>query len=210
MTFAREAWPFVLPFILLAAAAAWAGWWRWAALLFVLALGVLLFFRIPAREIDPGDGDLLAPASGRITAIERLQSEEIGDGGYHRITTFLSVFDVHVQRSPTRGEVVHSSHRVGRKVAAFRPDAHEVNESHLTVLEAADGSRIGVRQIAGLVARRVVPYLEVGQEVEKGQLLGLIKFGSRVDLYVPASFVVTVAIGDRVQEGRTPIAKPAG
>ena len=126
----------------------------------------------------------------------------------HRVVTFLSVFDVHVQRSPVAGEVVVSRYTPGRKVAAFRPEAGEVNESHLTVLRDSKGNLFGVKQIAGLLARRVVAYQGVGSQVERGQLIGLIKFGSRVDLLVPSSYRIAVQKGDRLKEGKTPVARP--
>jgi len=126
------------------------------------------------------------------------------------VVTFLSVFDVHVQRAPTTGEVVASHRRPGEKLAAYRPAAGERNEQHLTVLRRADGTMVGVRQIAGLVARRVVGYLREGNHVERGQLLGVIKFGSRVDLIVPENYEVLVRPGDRVRNGETPMARPPG
>jgi phosphatidylserine decarboxylase len=126
------------------------------------------------------------------------------------VVTFLSVFDVHVQKTPAAGEVVASRHTRGKKLAAFRHEAGEVNEQHLTVIETPAGGRVGVRQIAGLLARRVVCHLREGQGVARAQPMGLIKFGSRVDVLVPeASHRVTVERGDRVKNGLTVIALPA-
>ncbi len=210
MTFAREGWPFVLPFFALAALLAALHHPRWAVVALLAGGLVLLFFRNPNRHFAGDPATLLAPADGVITAIEDAEDPEIGPGAYRRVVTFLSVFDVHVQRSPASGKVVASKLFRGQKVAAFRKDAGTVNEQHLSVLELPGGDRIGVRQIAGLFARRVVCYLAPGQAVERGQLMGVIKFGSRVDLLVPASYEVLVQPGQRMRNGETPMARPRG
>jgi phosphatidylserine decarboxylase len=206
LRFAREGWPFVVPFPLLALLLLWAGRPGWAALTGALGAGVLLFFRDPPRRFHGDAGVVLAPADGLVTGVDTVEDAEVGSGRFHRVVTFLSVFDVHVQRVPTSGEIVLSQLRRGRKVAAFRRDAAAVNEQHLTVLRRPGGDLVAVRQIAGLLARRVVCYLAAGRPVERGEHLGLIKFGSRVDLLVPASYRVLVNKGDRVRNGATPMA----
>ena len=208
MSFARESWPFVAPFVLLAALAAAAGRPGWAAAAGIAGLGVLAFFRDPARRYDGEAGIVLAPAAGLVTLVDTVEAPDVGPGAYHRVVTFLSIFDVHVQKTPAAGEVIASRHATGRKVAAFRADAGEINEQHLTVIRRPGGDLVGVRQIAGLLARRVVCYLATGDRVERGQPMGLIKFGSRVDLLVPASYRLMVQRGDRVRNGATPIAAP--
>jgi phosphatidylserine decarboxylase len=209
MRFARESWPFVAPFVLLAALAAAAGHLGWAAGAGVAGLAVLAFFRDPSRRFDGDAGIVLAPAAGLVTLVDTVEAPDVGPGAYHRVVTFLSIFDVHVQKTPAAGEVVASRHTAGRKVAAFRADAGEINEQHLTVIRRPGGDLIGVRQIAGLLARRVVCHLAAGDRVERGRPLGLIKFGSRVDLLVPASYRLLVKRGDRVRNGATPIAAPS-
>ncbi len=207
MTFAKEAWPFVLPFVALAALAFWLGHPRWGVGLLVAGFLVLLFFRDPARRASGGDAILVAPADGKITQISLVEDPEIGPGRFHRVVTFLSVFDVHVQRCPTAGRVVHSELRRGLKLAAFRPDVGEKNEAWTNVFVRPNGDRVGVRQLAGLLARRVVSYLRTGDVRERGDLLGVIKFGSRVDLFVPESYRVLVQVGQRVRNGETPMAE---
>ncbi len=207
MTFAKEAWPFVLPFVIAALAAWWLNGRLWAAVFAFAGLAILLFFRIPSREIGGDPFIVLAPANGVVTRIDRVEAPEIGPGKYHRIVTFLSVFNIHVQRAPVAGEVVFSRYREGRKVAAFRDDAGEVNQSHLMVLRRTDGDLVGVKQIAGLLARRVVCHAQVGDQLERGQLYGLIKFGSRVDLYLPESYKLLVEKGQKLHEGLTPVAE---
>jgi phosphatidylserine decarboxylase len=210
MKFAREAWPFVLPFALAAGVLLVLGHPGWAAGLFVAGLLILLFFRDPHRAYDGEDGVVLAAADGLITRVDEIEDAEVGPGRHQRIVTFLSVFDVHVQRVPAGGQVIASRYAAGRKVAAFREDAGEVNEKHLTVIRRENGDLVGVRQIAGLLARRVVCYLQEGDKVHRGQSMGLIKFGSRVDLLVPAGYRVLVKKGDRVKNGVTPMARPEG
>jgi phosphatidylserine decarboxylase len=210
MKFAKEGWPFVLPFLFLAGVLFVFGRPGWGTAALVVGLLVLLFFRDPKRVYEGDAGFVLAPADGLVTRVETVEDPEIGPGRFHRVVTFLSVFDIHVQRVPAAGEVTVSRYSRGRKVAAFRADAGEVNEKHLTVIRRPNGDLIGVRQIAGLLARRVVCYLKEGDRVHRGQSMGLIKFGSRVDLLVPESYGVLVKKGDRLKNGATPVAKPEG
>ena len=210
MKFAKEAWVFVVPFVILAGLLFFFGRPGWATASLVVGFLVLLFFRDPKRSYEGDAGYVLAPADGLITRIDTIEDPEIGPGRYHRIVTVLSVFDVHVQKAPAAGEVIASRYSAGKKVAAFREDAGDVNEKHLTVIRRQNGDLIGVRQIAGLLARRVVCYLKEGDHVHRGQPMGLIKFSSRVDLLVPESYELKVKKGDRVKNGATPMALPPG
>ena len=207
MKFATEGWPFVLPFALLAGVLLLLGRSGWALAALVAGLAVLLFFRDPRRSYAGDTATVLAPADGLVTRIDRLEDPEIGPGTYQRVVTFLSVFDVHVQKAPVEGGIVVSRYAAGRKVAAFRENAGEVNEKHLTVFRRDNGDLVGVRQIAGLLARRVVCYLKEGDRVERAQPMGLIKFGSRVDLLVPEGYRLLVSKGDRLKNGLTPVAR---
>lgn len=210
MRFARESLPFVLPFLLLAGALALLRRPGWAVAALVAGLLVLLFFRDPARRFGGAAETVVAAADGLVTLVDRVEDPEVGPGAYHRVVTFLSVFDVHTQRTPVGGEVVVSRYAAGRKVAAFKRDVDRINQRHLTVIRQPNGDLVGVRQIAGLLARRVVCYLKEGERVERGQSMGLIKFGSRVDLLVPEGYRVLVAKGDRVRNGETAMAEPPG
>lgn len=210
MRFAPEAWPFVVPFAALGVVLLALLEPGWALAAFAAGLLVLLFFRDPRRRFAGAAPSVLSAADGLVTAVDRVESPDIGPGGFLRIVTFLSVFDVHVQKTPVAGRVIASRYTRGRKVAAFRRDAGEVNEQHLTVIETPDGRRVAVRQIAGLLARRVVCSVREGQEVARAQPMGLIKFGSRVDVLVPEdAYRVAVSKGDRVKNGLTVIARPA-
>lgn len=169
MRIAKEAWPFVLPFAVASAALAVFSAFAWSAAAALVGVGVLLFFRDPPRSFEGHGSWVTAPADGIVTRVDTVEDPDVGPGRRRRIVTFLSAFDVHVQRSPVSGEVVASSLRPGRKVAAFREDAGEVNACHLSVIRrraapaegaaGVDGDLVGVRQIAGLMARRVVCYL---------------------------------------------------
>jgi phosphatidylserine decarboxylase len=208
MTFAKEAWPFVLPFVVLAVLLFLLRHPGYGTAALVVGLVILLFFRNPTRRYAGDVEILLSPADGVITRVDVIEDPELGPGRFHRIVTFLSVFNVHVQRAPAAGEVTLSRYAAGRKVAAFREDAGDVNEKHLTVIRRANGDLVGVRQIAGLLARRVVCYLKEGDRVQRGELMGVIKFGSRVDVLVPESYKVLVQKGNRVRDGLTPLAAP--
>jgi phosphatidylserine decarboxylase len=207
MSFAKEAWPYVVAFGLVAALLFFLDRRIAGAVVALLGLAALLFFRDPTRRFAGSDRIVLAPADGKVTAIQEVVDPEIGPGPYRRVVTFLSAFDVHVQRCPVAGDVVVSELVRGRKHAAFRDDIADKNERYTNVFLRPDGDRIGVRQLAGLLARRVVSYLALGDRKERGDLLGVIKLGSRVDLYVPASYAVLVRVGDRVRNGETPMAE---
>lgn len=207
MRIAPEAWPFVLPAVGSAAGLGVIGWWRCGLGLLLVGAALALFFRVPHRR-DPRDPHaVVAPASGRVLRIDEVADAEVGTGSWQRVVTFLSAFDVHVQRAPVAGEVVHTAFRPGRKVAAFHPEAGEVNECRLLVLRHGSGELVGVRQIAGLLARRTVAYPRAGDRLQRGALIGLIKFGSRVDLLLPPSYTVAVRPGERLRDGETIVAR---
>ncbi len=208
MSIVKEAWPFVLPMTALAVVALVLGLPILATVLVLLALAIAWFFRDPRRDHDGPPELVTAAADGVVTVIDEVDDPDVGSGTLRRVVTFLSVFDVHVQRAPVEGRVVNSLLTRGRKVAAYREDAGAVNENQLTVLERTEGDRVGIRQIAGLVARRVVPYLGIDDQVRRGEHLGVIKFGSRVDVILPESYEVLVRVGERMRAGETPLAMP--
>lgn len=208
MRFAREAWPFVLPFLVVAGVSWLVGMIPAAVAMTVLGLLVLLFFRDPTRNYDGPAEVVLAPAEGTVTAVEVITDSALGDMAWRRISIFLSVFNVHTQKTPVAGVVIGSIATPGRKLPAYREKAGDVNENHLTLLRRSQGDLIAVRQIAGLIARRVVSRLHAGQRVTQGEPLGLIRFGSRVDVFVPMSYDPLVEKGQRVVSGETPIAMP--
>ena len=177
-----------------------------------LWLLVLFFFRDPERPVGYQDGIVLAPADGEIVAV----TQERESGYFHqdmmRLSIFLSLFDVHVQRAPVRGQVVLLDHRPGQFVQAFKPEASDVNEYIAMGLDNPRFGRVLVKQIAGILARRCVNHMRVGDLIDGGQRFGLIRFSSRVDLYLPADAEILVDVGQHVQGGLTPLAtlKPIG
>ncbi len=194
---------------LIAWAATTVGVWLWALIVPCAALWlfVLAFFRDPTRIIPADPGVLVAPADGRVTDIDRLDHcDEIG-GPALRISVFLSIFDVHVNRAPCAGRVLRTVYRPGEFLDARHPESGRRNESNTIVIEP-EHERPGpvvVRQIAGLIARRIVCPLRPGDRVERGGRIGMIKFGSRTDLLVPADSELepAVKINDHVKGGST-------
>lgn len=210
---AREGVPLVLVCTLLALVAVhWArsgGWGLRAAVpaaLGAAALFVLCFFRDPERTIPPGEDIVVSPADGKVMSVELVVGEGFMGGTATRITIFLSVFNVHVQRAPLAGHVEHYAYRSGGFLPAWRDDASHANERASLGIGTPAGPVL-VRQIAGTVARRIVTYPREGDRVAKGDRLGLIRFGSRVDLFLPPEWPVAVAPGDVVRGGETVVAR---
>ena len=195
----------VVTALLLLVVAGWRGWWpAWVGgwSLAVVALFVAFFFRDPERLGERGPALHLSPADGRVMAVEQVNEPEYLRGPATRVSIFLSLFDVHVQRSPVDGVVDYVAHRPGRFAAAWSDEAESENEHTLIGINAGE-ERILVRQVAGLVARRIVTYVGEGDLVGQGERIGLIRFGSRVDAYLPPDAVVDVRAGDRVRAGDT-------
>ena len=188
----------------------WLGWWWGLIAVAVVWLSVLWFFRDPIRHIRPSDdpGIMLCPADGKISAIETVDHHEAVGGPAVVIRIFLSVLNVHINRSPAGAEVVSVRHTSGTFHDARTPESATENESNLIVLKLNDGQTIGVRQIAGKIARRIVCRLNVGDRVEAGQRFGMIKFGSSTELILPRpdDVVACVSVGDKVKGGLTQLA----
>lgn len=168
-----------------------------AALPVVLAMFFLWFFRDPSRKVPTEPGLIVSPGDGKV---EELEWIEFPEGGRLRVTIFLNVFDVHVNRVPVGGLVVLSEHNEGQFMNAMKPESAIHNEQTLITIDAG-GYTVSFKQIAGLLARRIVNNLKVGDRVERGQRMGLIKFGSRVDVLMPAETTPRVKVGDRVKGG---------
>ena len=185
---------------------------RYGAVVFgALSAFMVFFFRDPARTPPAGAGAILSAGDGKVMEIAPAEASEYMAGGGTRISIFLSVFDVHVNRSPMAGKVDFVEWHEGQYKAAYRADASVDN--HHTAIGISNGdTRLVVKQIVGILARRLVCYLEEGDEVALGERFGLIRFGSRVDHILPASAEVRVQVGDRVRTGETVIAvcQPSG
>lgn len=196
---AREGLAFVLPLAGITVLCVLAGWWGVAALGLMLSVGVGLFFRDPERLIPQTPGTVVSPADGRVMEIV----DE--DAQTRRISIFLSVWDVHINRAPYAGTVRTVVYTPGKFLAAYHAAASRVNAANTITIDA-HGKTFIVRQIAGVLARRIVCRVRPGEVLEKGQRLGLIRFGSRTDLLLPAAAEIAVQVGDVVRGGETILA----
>jgi phosphatidylserine decarboxylase len=213
MRIAREGWPFLGPAWALALAGAWAAArvaWLWApeALLLLVAAWLVVFFRDPARTGPRGERYVIAPADGRIVDIREVAEPMYLRGRAVRISTFMSVFDVHVNRYPASGVVDLVHRHPGRFLHAAADKASLDNEQTSVGVRTSRGPLL-VRQIAGLIARRIVTDARPGDRARQGERMGMIRFGSRVDVFLPvgAAAAVRVAVGDRVRAGASVLAE---
>ena len=204
MSIAREGWLYILALLVLGAAIAW-HWPRTGAAVLALALFVTYFFRDPERRIPTEPGAVVSPADGKVVRIEPAgEGGPLGADG-QQISIFLSIFDVHINRAPIAGRIADVNYRPGAFLPAFDHEASERNEQNSVQVDGPQG-RVVFRQIAGLIARRIVFRKRVGDEVARGERVGMIKFGSRTDLFLPATAQLKVKVGDRVAGGTSVIA----
>lgn len=179
------------------------------ALIFFLTLGLLLFlvsfFRVPSRKLTIDENCIVAPADGKVVVIEETIDEEYFKTKRLQISIFMSPANVHVNRNPVDGQVVYNQYHKGKYLVAWHPKSSTENERHSVVIRNND-REILVKQIAGALAKRIVNYLEVGQQVKQTEEMGFIKFGSRVDLILPVGTKVNVNLNQAVQGGVTVIA----
>ncbi len=182
------------------------------AIVILVSLLVMMFlayfFRNPQRIVEVDDPDyLLAPADGRVVVIEPTMEDEFFHEQRLQVSIFMSPFNVHANWYPIEGKIVESSHQKGRHKGAWLPKSSVENERSLVVIECKDGKTIGVRQVAGAMARRIVTYAKKGGQATRNQHLGFIKFGSRVDLYLPMDVEMYVEVGDSVSGNETILGK---
>jgi phosphatidylserine decarboxylase len=181
-------------------------WPPLAWVLVLISIWIAYFFRDPDRVTPQRDGLIIAPADGRITAVESVRPPaELGFGPEERvrISTFLSVLDVHITRAPVAGKIVRSVYIPGAFLNAALDKASEENERRAVIIEKPDGTEIAVVQIAGLIARRIVTFVHEGDSVGAGERIGLIRFGSRVDVYLPPGRTTLVCVGQLANAGET-------
>ena len=202
----REGWPFIGAALALAAVTGWAGFGAAACVALVLAIFCVWFFRNPERAIPTAEGAIVSAGDGRVLSVEPVEDDAWIQGPAMRIAVFLNVFDVHVNRTPIAGKVLAIRYDKGKFLNASLDKASEGNERNTVCLEDGEGRRVAFHQIAGLIARRIVCYLHPGDVVRRGQIMGLIRFGSRVEILVPREARVAVKKGDRVRGGSTVVA----
>jgi phosphatidylserine decarboxylase len=188
--------------------ASWLLDWPLVALLALAATVFLVnFFRNPTRAIPEDPDAIVAPADGKVILVDEVVESEVLKSPARRLAIFMNVFDVHVNRAPVAGRVVELIHRPGRYLAAQRGEAARVNEQLASLWETEEGHRVLAVQIAGLLARRIIPVVRPGDVLPKGAPFGMICFGSRVDLYLPPECAIMVKPGDRVKAGSSIVAR---
>jgi phosphatidylserine decarboxylase len=182
---------------------------RWAFILFSLMLYVFLlfFFRLPARTLEPDPGLIFAPADGKVVVIEETMENEYFKDMRLQISIFMSPFNMHSNRYPVSGRIKYVGYHPGHNMVAWHPKSSELNERSTIVIETKEGAEILIRQIAGAVARRIVTYSKENQDVKQGDELGFIKFGSRVDIFLPVGTEVEIPILQQVKANKSIIAK---
>ncbi|MDT8376333.1 MAG: phosphatidylserine decarboxylase family protein [Mariprofundaceae bacterium] len=203
LPFAPEGWPFIIPTLLLLLLSVALCWWIPAVAAGLLLAFMVNFFRDPERRTPEGGGLFICPADGKVIRADADES-----GVY--VDIFMNVFDVHVNRAPMSGRITHMQYFPGNFINASFEHAGEENERNRFEMATEDGGRIAFTQIAGLVARRIVSYVAVGDQVRAGQRIGMIRFGSRVNCEIPAGYELCVKPGDKVVAGKSIIARKAG
>lgn len=206
---AKEGLLFVLPSLALSFLFYLLGVYPLAVFIFLCALFFLYFFRNPTRSAVSGTEEVISPADGRVMGVEELYEGEFLKGPTRRVSIFMSVSDVHVNRAPCAGSVERVQHRDGRFKLAFKKGIDEENERNYIVV-SRDHEKLMMVQIAGFLARRIICYVREHDRVEKGAPVGMIAFGSRVDVYMPLSYEAVVAPGQKVKSGLTVLAKKKG
>jgi phosphatidylserine decarboxylase len=198
-------WPFILGAFLPALLVAWLGSPAWAVPLAVLGLFFLYFFRDPDRRTGGAPADVISPADGRVVVAGQAVADAAPPGAWRQISIFLSPMDVHVNRAPIAGRVTKVEYRPGKFLPAYRREAATDNERNEVWIDH-EGHTVVCRQVVGILARRIVCRVQAGAELRAGQRFGVMKFGSRIDLYLPPDSILRVAVGDRVQSGVTVLA----
>jgi phosphatidylserine decarboxylase len=200
---AKEGLPFLIPFVIFSVFFAGMGWKVLAMLGIFFSIFIAFFFRNPKRKIPNLQNIILAPADGRITNVGECEEDRFLNTKALKISIFMSLFSVHLNRAPVSGKVIQRSYNPGRFLMANVEKSSLLNEQNAFILEAEDRFKILLIQIAGFVARRIVCYVKAGDTLRKGEIFGLIRFGSRVDLYLPTEVNPIVRIGQHVKGGES-------
>jgi phosphatidylserine decarboxylase len=206
---AREGWPFLAAAVAAAVLVGGLAGGAWSIPLWIAALFVLQFFRDPPREVPDDPEAVVSPADGRIVAVEKARDPWLERDAL-KISVFMNVFNVHSNRAPVDGTVVRRWYHPGAFVNAALDKASLENERNALHLRTADGRDVTCVQIAGLVARRILCYVDAGAALERGQRFGFIRFGSRVDVYLPPEAQAVAALGDKVSAAESVLARLPG
>ncbi len=174
-----------------------------AAFCSLLTFFVIYFFRDPERAIPPGEKAILSPADGKVVQVQPCVEDRFLHGPAIKISVFMSIFNVHVNRNPLSARIIDSSYSAGKFLRADLDRASAANEQNALLVETAEGARLVVVQVAGLIARRIVCWVKKGDRVVRGKRFGLIRFGSRLDIYLPPSIQLQVQVGQKALAGQT-------
>ncbi len=182
---------------------------RWLAVLFSLMMYtfLLFFFRLPARRLDPDPGLVYAPADGKVVVVEETEEKEYFRDLRLQVSIFMSPFNMHSNRYPVSGKIKYVEYHPGNYMVAWHPKSSELNERSTIVIETDTGKEILIRQVAGAVARRIVTYAKLSDNVRQGDELGFIKFGSRVDIFLPVGTEIEIPLLQQVKANKSVIAK---
>ncbi|MDP3182777.1 MAG: phosphatidylserine decarboxylase family protein [Desulfobaccales bacterium] len=199
------------PFLLGGALLIFLGWalsWPWLSLAGLLGAGFFAYFFRDPQRLGPSDpAAIVSPADGKVVFLDEIQEDRFLHGPAKRLAIFMNVFDVHVNRAPVAGTVADIRHQPGKFKAAFLKEADRLNEQQATLLDRDKGGQVLVVQIAGLLARRIIGFVKPGQKLARGERLGMICFGSRVDLYLPPESEILVKVGDRLKAGSSTVGR---
>jgi phosphatidylserine decarboxylase len=207
MRFAPEGWVFIIPVVFLTVVAFLVPFYPAAIPLGLITLFLINFFRDPHRAGSERHVDVLSPADGTVVQIKQVEDGSVWPGLTTQVSIFMSVFDVHVNRAPITGRIVHYRYNPGKKLAAMVEKSSTENEQNLIVVQDKRGGTLAFKQIAGLLARRIIFDKKEGDEVVRGERVGMIKFGSRVDIFFPANATIRVNMRDKVKVALTVIAE---
>ncbi len=202
---AREGWPFLAAAVALSAVVTAFAGWAWSIPFWLVAAFVLQFFRDPAREVPGNERTVVSPADGRIVAVESALDPYLERKAI-KVSVFMNVFNVHSNRSPVDGEVKQAWYHAGKFINAALDKASAENERNALWLRTDSGADVTCVQIAGLIARRILCYVKAGDRLKRGARFGFIRFGSRVDVYLPVSATLKAALGDKVFGGSSILA----
>jgi phosphatidylserine decarboxylase len=207
MKIAAEGYPFIIAAVGVSLLGFLLGWWSFGALAAACGIFFLAFFRDPERQIPPEKELVVAPADGRVVSVVKTAHAALVDGPATRVSIFMSPLDVHINRMPVAATVEDVRHMGGKFLAAYREHAAEQNEQNALRIEDSEGRKLGIVQVAGFLARRVVCKARRGDTYNKGERFGLIMFGSRTDLYLPADVEIVISEGQKVKGGESVVGR---
>jgi phosphatidylserine decarboxylase len=207
MRIAREGYPLIFTAVILTLLAFLAGWVLLGIVLGLMGLAMAGFFRDPERQPPAGEGLVVSPADGKVVSVAGVKGDSPFLGSATRVSIFLSPLDVHINRTPVEGRIAKVTYQQGKFLAAYKEEASQRNEQNALSIVDSKGRTLGVVQIAGVVARRIICRAKPGDRLARGERFGLIMFGSRTDTYLPEGCQVEVTEGQRVKGGETVLAR---